>query len=1334
MDKKQFIEDLFKRRSIYNDPDQAEMALHMLSKLSTDIYSENKRFVFEFIQNADDSSLNGSNEVLFDFLDDCLIVSHNGKKFDQGDIASITHAGSSTKTSDSTKTGYKGVGFKSVFGKSKRVTIFSDGYQFRFDKGFHSSLILPWQVIPIWTDIKDLPVSAQRSLETLTYSVATIIELPDSKQLEKELKELLSNGEILLFLRRVSKITVKRNNILQSEITKVVTETDNAYIKTELRLDNKLVSTWLLKTFEHIQISDKTKTALKSDDDAPPKLKNSEFTDLSFAAKLIGDKIVSLPRNESLIFTYLPTKVREYDFPFLVNASFLTNTPREALHEDQIWNIWLFEMAGKLLLRWLEELASTNYRFQTLNLLPSTSSSSIGGLRRIFENEVRSLISKCRFIVDLEGKVRTLEKSVWDQTGLSEQSFIERKFISRYINAERNLNVEENGFIHKHFEKLEKLHSFGVITFELAELDKFFGSSFFSKNHKVEQNFGLIRYFKMRADGDSDGMWFFKLKTMPFIFNESGILANPSTGICFPTLAATTELGKIPLIHKEVYESIEKNKDVFDWLRALGVKEPSELAYVTNVIIPNLENPSFVTDANHIQIVTYLLRLFQNNELTEEMLSQLRALRIKTKRTDEAIFTKAHDCYLSDKYNPYTKLESNIPGLNYISEEYLTTGFGELRLASFFKAINVKDRIEIETVDWLTIPEVRRITSDEWVNEAKNRARSSGGFGFGDHNIIRNIKLPSFLQSVAKNYLFAEQFWENILLNKESLAELSTHAVFVYGEGRGENRHSVIIESYFKWFIQNETCIPVTSEILVKPQEAFASTKEIKQLAGKHLPVFTYENPLSHDWKKFLGLKETLGLEDYLSILENISIKVLDGEEPKRAEIKRIGNLYEKLASLLPEYAEDKKDIIREWASSHRIFSDSQTFEYPSELMYINIPGFIGTDSLKLIHLPSGHDFNNGNYRELFELFSVKIIDNFVPRYQNAREDYQLKNHLLDILPYYAKLAAIREATSLKEEFSRMFEILSSLKILNADKINLAFTHLDEEILGPDRPSYQSGAEFCYIGDRGNPITKFSIIPQLYKLFGITGLNEEFRLLFEIDENATQKWFNSINIDIKEILESPEYKKSKIKFRPKVGITQPKKPLNTVEAESTNGSGLEMAPTFEPNLISDIPRQTFVPKVSPNKASFSKVSFYQSSPSTNSEEYLAPSTEDIDEQSKVDIGRWAEKYVFLYLKNKYNKVNWSNENGESYKPFDFIVFGENNMEIFIEVKGTPSSTKTVFPISIEEWKLMFEKGDNYYIYRVFSAGNEEPDIRIIKNPAKELVEGNILPYPLNLKI
>ena len=220
MSKKKFIQDLREENSTFNSQRQAEMFANFLNLISTDIYSESQRFVFELIQNADDAAKDTNNEIHFDFLSNCLIVSHKGKPFDENDIISLSGAGASTKRADPTKTGYKGIGFKSVFGKSELVTIFSDGYQFRFDKSVHNQK-LPWQIIPIWTELNELSDEIQKSILENNYAVSTTIEIKKPEELLKVLNELLSNGQILLFLKKnkTPVLKLKQRTILTFSLT-----------------------------------------------------------------------------------------------------------------------------------------------------------------------------------------------------------------------------------------------------------------------------------------------------------------------------------------------------------------------------------------------------------------------------------------------------------------------------------------------------------------------------------------------------------------------------------------------------------------------------------------------------------------------------------------------------------------------------------------------------------------------------------------------------------------------------------------------------------------------------------------------------------------------------------------------------------------------------------------------------------------------------------------------------------------------------------------------------------------------------------------------------------
>jgi len=97
------------------------------------------------------------------------------------------------------------------------------------------------------------------------------------------------------------------------------------------------------------------------------------------------------------------------------------------------------------------------------------------------------------------------------------------------------------------------------------------------------------------------------------------------------------------------------------------------------------------------------------------------------------------------------------------------------------------------------------------------------------------------------------------------------------------------------------------------------------------------------------------------------------------------------------------------------------------------------------------------------------------------------------------------------------------------------------------------------------------------------------------------------------------------------------------------------------------------------------------------------------------------------------EIIWLNKNGESGEHYDIKVI-ENKEEIFIEVKSTKEYGKAWFKMSKNQWKLMKEKGDKFYIYRVYGVGTEEVKLEKIPNPAKLWKEGHIDAYPIGIEI
>lgn len=1327
MTKKNIIDELFQKRSVFKDPDQAETMSNLLDTVSSDIYSESQRFVFELIQNADDAAKNTNNEVHFEFHNDGLIVSHNGHPFSQEDIKALTSAGSSTKKADTTKTGYKGIGFKSVFGKSERVTIFSDGFQFRFDKAIFNT-ILPWQIIPIWTELSDLSKAIQESVSKSNYAVSTIIEIKNVESLQNDLSELLSNGQILLFLRRVSKITVSKSGKPIYSIEKKVVSEEANFNEVTLFKDGKEISSWITKTFGDIPVPAKTKAELKQDEKTPKKLKDAEFTEISFAAKIEGNKIKALREVESLIFTYLPTKVNDFKFPFLVNGSFLTNAAREGIHEDKIWNQWLFELIAEKILDWLVSLSTSKYKFQILHLLPHKFSNPQNELKKSFDNSFAKHCPTKKFIITGNENISKASDVVLDKTGLSIQKFIDPKSITEFLKTEKKLTLSDDCFVNPKVEEANKLKAIGVEIFELESFETFFISKSFTSRHKVSENFSLIKYFKEKSENDKQGLWFQTLKALPFIYDEKELLYNPSNGICFPTGVSSTELGEIPIIHPDVFENIQKDKPVYEWLKTIGVKEPSQIAYVTNVIIPNLKKEGFINATNFLQITHYLFRLFKENLLDEEMLECLRELKLKTKKA-ELTFEEAQFCFLSNKYQPQLRIEGIIKEVSFVAEDYLLSGSNELEWNLFFKAIKVKDRVEVETINQNnSLETLRGITNEGWIDECKVKAQSGGGFGFGSHNVISSVKLPSFLNLISTNLEYSKLFWKNIISNI-GVSDLTSNAIYKYGIGYGFNSYSTSVKNYFPWFIRNNKCIPTSTEEILNPENVFVNDKEIKQIAGSYLPVFDYDEPLPDDWKELLQLKPKLDLVDYLSVLSKIvkHSEEVEGKDSKfKPPLRRIGLIYNKLASMIPDMTRESKQVISDWATGNKLLSANGNFEPAVQLKWITVEGFsTESDKLKVIQLPENSDKNSETFKELISLFQVQTIDEFIPMFDKPSPDSSLKNKLETILPYYVALIEKKKFEEGNQEFERIYQLLNATDFFTTSEIKLSFNFQSETFDGPSLTVYKSEGKFYFKGKWKSERTLLSLIKELSNLLGVFGLNEELRfLLLEAEKKEIHEWLIEQGISLTSIKPVRAFVKRYLVV-----------PENVTEESPVQENGVaETLEEYHSEVEPTIP-EIFEPAATPKSFDITKISA-KTKTFTNATAKAEASYSIIQSQEiREDVGRWCEEFVYEYLinqKDKFTEVTWLNKDGESGKPYDFKIIEKGKIK-FIDVKGTPSGIKDLIYLSPNEWVFMFESGENYSIYRVYNAGNDAR-IEIIENPSGLLQQGKIFPNPITLQV
>jgi hypothetical protein len=338
-----------------NNPEANKMIANLMREIGKGMYSSKQRMIFELLQNADDAPGKEKVEFHIDINDDYFFVMHDGAPFNKDDIEAITSAAESTKRSDSKKTGYKGIGFKSVFTDSTEVWLKSGGYQFAFLRNtslfenfdnfyfsskrytkypelldedklkyrnqrlrFNGSTDIPWQVIPIWQH--NLPKEfTDSNFNNFNNPVQFALKLGENniKDYKTAIDNITKRPQFLLFLRNTSKfrspkngVTVLRNDLQRNDVQQVI-----EIIKSK-RTEPNQVFHYTKQTFKNLEVSDEAfeqfKIGLKKQskindynevtyffvdlegreiETIPPKLASATETEISFGISLVDNKI-----------------------------------------------------------------------------------------------------------------------------------------------------------------------------------------------------------------------------------------------------------------------------------------------------------------------------------------------------------------------------------------------------------------------------------------------------------------------------------------------------------------------------------------------------------------------------------------------------------------------------------------------------------------------------------------------------------------------------------------------------------------------------------------------------------------------------------------------------------------------------------------------------------------------------------------------------------------------------------------------------------------------------------------------------------------------------------
>ena len=403
-----------------------------LAMWGADMYSDRDRMIYELLQNADDSSSKRGVNVMMQIKDNFLILTHDGFSFSRQDFRSIVSTANSTKRLDRKKTGYKGIGFKSVFTDSEKVYIRTGGFNFVFDKRnrmfsdfkdfyryvnplytenqfrtfleenneyereFEGVDHLPWQLLPFW--MNEIPQELQCTSFSRLTNVAIALDLGVHIENYKEMiRGIIEKPRFMLFLRNMKRIQYEEKQWEILSIAKIKEkDSDVVHLKNSMFEDSKDLA-YISKIGDDIEVSNDSfqqcNIPLRKErqqigmrekwlmfqlidgreipvTSIPERVIAADTTTISYAIMLSenGD-VKPLDNSTSSLYAFLPMEERNYLFPFYINADFELTPNRQQAKPISLWNEFIFYNIGAGIVRWISDVASIN-RPNYLCLLP----------------------------------------------------------------------------------------------------------------------------------------------------------------------------------------------------------------------------------------------------------------------------------------------------------------------------------------------------------------------------------------------------------------------------------------------------------------------------------------------------------------------------------------------------------------------------------------------------------------------------------------------------------------------------------------------------------------------------------------------------------------------------------------------------------------------------------------------------------------------------------------------------------------------------------------------------------------------------------------------------
>lgn len=669
-----------------------------------DMYKESAHFVYELIQNADDTL---ATEAHFSLYKDKLIFRHNGqKRFSisnpesvkddkrngrYGDINSITAIASSTKKENENlgnSIGKFGIGFKSVYTYTETPEIYDQAMCFRIEQ----------KIIPI-----RLKKYCDNWIENETWFIFPFNnpnKAPDIavSEISKQLSELHNPTLFLNNLQKISYQYEDGNRTVKGTYQKIIE-------KTKIFSDTKAELLSLRHDVNGLLTEEKLWTFSRKKDS------------LTYSVGF-GIKDGKLEPKSDYAYCYFQTK-EETHLNFIIHAPFLLTPDRQHLKDGEEHNVQMISLLAELAadsivyLRDIGEESGQNLiGDDILKIVPIKSGDfyiqeqqynyyyhkheTIVKGRKPFEPFYNQILNKFKnenLLPSIDGHVSASNAFWAEDTDLV--NLFSDEDISKIVNKENAhwvfRSLRRAGVTDERREWIEK-----IISSEHCLNQNYFLQNISAPfcKEKFQNKFDWIVSFYEWLDSARERS--ISAKNQPFFIDNEGnsvcLFQNGTLDIFFPT----EESSNYRTINKKLFE----NQSTRNFLEKLGVTYPSLKDELYTKVLPRYENgmpDADIVQADFKKILAYYEKC-PNAELRDFIIRVKNNLLLRCKQqTGTWTAAKAGDVYYpNEELQIWFEAKKDV---NFIDLDFYKKFATEDKLISFFEKIGVRSEIRITRED-----------------------------------------------------------------------------------------------------------------------------------------------------------------------------------------------------------------------------------------------------------------------------------------------------------------------------------------------------------------------------------------------------------------------------------------------------------------------------------------------------------------------------------------------------------------------------------------------------------------------------------------------------------